>query len=112
MDSVPSDLHVLATSGQETGVGTFQIVSISGGERQGLKPGHVFSAFRKGDRIDDRVGHRWGSFSKESEVTLPDVYDGIVMVFRTFDDVSYGMVMKAERMIQEFDVLRHPDQRM
>jgi hypothetical protein len=34
------------------------------------------------------------------------------MVFRTFDDISYGMVMSGSRVVIEFDVLRHPDERM
>jgi len=112
MDEVPANLRVLATSGQKTGVGTFQIVSINGGSSQGIKPGHVFSAWRIGEMVDDRVGHRYGSFSKEAEVRLPDLYDGLIMVFRTFDDISYGMVMKAERVVEEYDALRHPEERL
>ena len=36
----------------------------------------------------------------------------IVMVFRTFDDISYGMVMGGSRVVLEFDMLRHPDERL
>jgi hypothetical protein len=112
MDSIPSGLRVLATSGQKSGVGLYQIVSINGGSNQGLKPGHVFSAFRRGDEVKDRTGYRYGSFSTEADVRLPDRYDGLVMVFRTFGDISYGMVMSGSRVVEEFDVLRHPDERM
>jgi hypothetical protein len=112
MDTVPEGLRVLATSGQKSGVGLYQIVSINGGSNQGVEPGHVFSAFRPGVKVDDRVGYRWGSFSKESEVRLPEIYDGLVMVFRTFEDISYGLVMSGSRVVGEFDVLRHPDERM
>lgn len=112
MDSVPEGLRILATSGQKSGVGVHQIVSINAGTRQGVEPGHVFSAFRKGDVVRDRTAYRYGSFSKEAKVRLPEVYDGIVMVFRTFEDISYGMVMSGERVVEEFDVLHHPDQRL
>jgi len=112
MDQVPSGLRVLATSGQQSGAATYQIVSINGGSNQGIEPGHVFSAWRSGELVDDRVGHRHGSFSKEAEVRLPDLYDGLVMVFRTFDDISYGMVMTAERLVGEYDMLRHPEDRL
>jgi len=112
MDRVPDNLRVLATSNQKTGVGTYQIVSINGGTNQGVRPGHVFSAFKRGVLAEDRVGYRHGSFSTESEVRLPDLYDGLVMVFRSFDDISYGMVMQAERVVAEYDMLRHPDERM
>jgi hypothetical protein len=112
MDSVPSGLRVLATSGQRSGVGLYQIVSINGGRNQGIEAGNVFSAFRQGQMVSDRTGHRYGSFSKEADVRLPDVFDGMVMVFRTFDDISYGMVMGGSRVVVEFDMLRHPDERM
>ena len=109
MDTVPDGLRILATSGQRSGVGLYQIVSINGGASDGILPGHVFAAFNRGDKIDDEVGYRYGSFSKDAEVRLPDVYDGMVMVFRTFDDISYGMVMGGDRVVREYDVLRHPD---
>ncbi len=112
MDSIPEGLRVLATSGQKAGVGIYQIVSINGGTKQGLEPGHVFAAFNDGEVVTDRVGYRWGSFAKDAEVELPAVYDGIVMVFRTFDEISYGLVMSGSRVVEEYDVLRHPDERM
>ena len=112
MDSIPDGLRILGTSGQRSGVGLYQIVSINAGSNQGLAPGHVFSAFGKGAVIDDRTGYRWGSFAKDSEVRLPDVFDGLVMVFRTFDEISYGLVMSGERVVEEYDMLRHPDERM
>ena len=111
MDVVPEGLRILATSGQKSGVGLYQIVSMNGGANDGIEPGHVFAAFRKGDVIADDVGYREGSFSKDAEVRLPETYDGLVMVFRTFDDISYGIVMSGARVVTEFDVLRHPDTR-
>lgn len=112
MDSVPDGLRIIATSGQKAGVGLYQIVAINGGANQGLQPGHVFSAFDKGKVVADRTGYRHGSFAKDAQVVLPDVYDGLVMVFRTFGDISYGLVMSGSRVIKEFDVLKHPDERL
>jgi hypothetical protein len=112
MESIPEGLRVLATSAQRSGVGLFQIVSINGGTRQGIKPGNVFSAFRKGQLVADRTGYRWGSFSTEADVRLPDDYDGILMIFRTFEDISYGMVLGGDRTVMTFDMLRHPDERL
>jgi LysM domain len=112
MDSVPEGLRILATSGQKVGVGLYQIVSINGGSNQGLQPGHVFSAFDEGTMVTDRTGFRHGSFARDAEVQLPDVFNGVVMVFRTFDEISYGLVMSGSRVVEEFDVLRHPDERL
>lgn len=111
MENVPDDMVVLATTGAEYGVGHFQIVAISGGTRQGVKPGHVFSAYGPGPVVDDRTGYRWGSFARESEVQLPSLYNGLIMVFRSFGDVSYAIVMDGPRLVQQFDELQHPRNR-
>jgi len=112
METIPDGLRVLATSAQKAGVGPYQIVSINAGTKQGVKPGNVFAAFREGQMVKDRTGYRWGSFSKEAEVRLPAEYDGILMVFRTFEDISYGMVLGGDRAVMEYDMLRHPDERL
>jgi hypothetical protein len=110
MDSTPDGLRVLATSGQKVGVGTFQVVSINGGSRQGLESGHVFASFRQGEKVRDRTGYRYGSFHEDAQVRLPEMFDGLVMVFRTFDDISYGIVMTGStRVVREYDFLRDPD---
>ena len=36
----------------------------------------------------------------------------LVMVFRTFGEISYGMVMGGDRPVAAFDSLRHPDERL
>ena len=112
MDNIPSDLRVLATSGQRSGVGLYQIVSLNAGTNQGVEAGNVFSAFRLGQLTKDRTGYRYGSFSEEASPRLPETYDGLVMVFRTFEDISYGMVMGGSRVVVEYDMLRHPDERL
>ncbi len=111
LEPTPDDMVVLATTGATYGVGHYQIVAISGGTRQGVRPGHVFSAYDPGDKVVDRTGYRWGSFAKESKVQLPSLYNGLVMVFRTFSDVSYAIVMDGPRLVKEFDELRHPANR-
>jgi hypothetical protein len=42
-------------------------------------------------------------------VQLPDEYNGRVMVFRTFDRVSYALVMEGIRPTQVGDTLKAPD---
>jgi hypothetical protein len=112
MDKIPEGLRILATSSQKSGVGAFQIVSINGGTNQGIEPGNVFSAFRQGQIVRDRAGYRWGSFAETAKVRLPAEYDGTIMVFRTFGDISYGMVMAGDRAVLSYDMLRHPDERL
>lgn len=112
MDIVPPDFRILATKDALYGVGHNQIVSINGGSLQGVESGHVFSVFRPGAEAKDRVGYRWGSFAEASDVRLPDEYRALVMVFRTFDNISYALVMMGDDVIRQYDVLRHPSERL
>ena len=41
-------------------------------------------------------------------ITLPDERNGLVFVFRVFEKMSYGLVMKATRPIYVGDVIRNP----
>jgi hypothetical protein len=111
MESVPDGLRILSTKDALYGVGHFQIVALNGGSNQGLQSGHVFSVFRPGKKVDDRVGFRHGSFDEASEVRLPDQFHALVMVFRTFGDVSYAMVLGGDNVVRSFDELRHPSER-
>ncbi len=115
MGTVPAGMKVLGVQGDNRLVGHLKMVSISGGASQGVEPGHVFSAFRPGEEIRDRVKYPAGSLAdagtwKGDKVVLPDEFDAHIMVFRVFNDVSYALVMEGERPVQEHDILKHPDE--
>jgi hypothetical protein len=115
METVPPGMRVLGVQGNNRMVGHHKMVSISGGARQGVEPGHVFSAFRPGERIRDSVKYPAGSLAdagtwKGDHVTLPDEFEAHIMVFRVFDEVSYGLIMEGAREVREHSVLRHPDE--
>ena len=44
-----------------------------------------------------------------NKVDLPDEFAGHVMIFRTFDKVSYGLIMDGIRPVQLGDRLDAPD---
>ncbi len=116
-DNFPADLHVMAASESVYGVGHYGIVSLSGGARDGLQPGHIFSAFRPGEEVADIVKYPKGSSKRmaargDADVILPDEYVGQVMIFRAFDKLSYGIVLEGKRMVREQDQLRHPSERL
>ena len=111
-DAIPSDLRVLAASESVYGVGHHGIVSINAGAREGLQPGHTFSAFRPGGEVADHVKYPKGKLGGDANVTLPDEYVGQVMVFRAFDKLSYGIVLEGKRPVRESDWLRHPAERL
>lgn len=83
-------------------VGQYQVVVLNQGLNAGLQPGNVLAVYRSGDKIRDTV------VDKGAEVTLPDSRSGILMVFRVFDKVSYGLIMSAERDLHLYDTVKNP----
>lgn len=81
-------------------VGQFDAVAISAGENQGLEPGHVLAIYKKGESVRDPVNG--------DSVTLPAERAGELMVFKTFERVSYALIMKATNVISVGDELREP----
>lgn len=115
MDTVPPGMRVLGVQGDNRMVGHLKMVSISGGARQGIEPGHVFSTFRPGETIRDSVKYPAGSLAdaatwKGDKVTLPDEFEAHIMVFRVFDEVSYALIMEGPREVREHSLLKHPDE--
>lgn len=86
------------------GVASYQIVIINRGERDGVEVGDLLATFTKGETIRD-------NYSKEGgKVKLPNERSGLIMIFKTFDRVSYALVMQSHRVIHRNDVVRTPKQ--
>lgn len=86
----------------ETGAG--RVVVLTLGERDGLETGHVLSVLRKGMVTKDPEGDP----KQAVMVQLPDEPVGLVMVFKTFERVSYALVMQASQAIRVEDVVKTP----
>jgi len=112
MSNMPEGMEILATKDSLYGVGQNQIVSLNAGSAQGVDAGMVFSVFRPGPEVRDRTGFRYGSFARESRVELPADFHALVMVFRTFENISYAMVMSGANSVRPFDQLRPPSERL
>lgn len=80
-----------------------QVVSINMGARDGMEPGHVLSILTKGERIKDAT-----SESKEM-IKLPSETNGMAMVFRTFDRVSYVLILDVRNGVRVGDRLVNPE---
>ena len=84
-------------------VGQNQVVVLNRGERDGLENGHVLAVSQAGRTVRDDFARR-GS----RDVTLPGERAGLLMIFRTFDKVSYGLIMEATRAIHLGDTVGNP----
>lgn len=85
-----------------TQIGQHQIVVLNIGTRDGAEPGHVLAVHQRGQKVRDVYGNR------QEDVTLPDERAGAVLVFRSFDRVSYALVMSAARAMHVGDILKNP----
>jgi len=87
-----------------SGSANYQVVVINLGTRNGIEPGHILAANRAGRTIADP--HH--TSEESSEVTLPEEETGLMMVFKSFEKVSYALIMEAERAIRVGDLAVSP----
>ena len=86
------------------GIAKFQIAVINQGDRDGLESGNLLATYTKGEHIRDR----YDPTGKHSEVDLPEQRSGLMMIFRTFDHVSYGLILESTRVIHNHDFVKTP----
>jgi len=115
--TVPEDAQVIGIHGGDYSVGHYQIVALDVGSDQGVEPGHTFSVFHRNREVRDEFvkgqrGRPAPTGVSGRSVQLPDLYNGVVMVFRAFDRVSYALVMDTERGVAVGDRIDHPDRRL
>ncbi len=79
-----------------------QVVAISLGKRDGIEPGHVMAILKDGARVVDKTD------STRPVLKLPDERNGLLMVFRTFDRVSYALVLDIRSAVNVGDRLISP----
>jgi len=89
--------------------GSRQVVSISAGSADGVDNGTTFTVMDQGEVIPDEVGGNYTRRDTSRKVKLPDEFAGHLMVFRTFDHVSYALVMDAYRPIRKGQKLVMPE---
>jgi hypothetical protein len=112
---VPEGLRVIASSSGYDRTGPDNVVVLSRGAQDGLADGQVYSIYQPGKTVQDEVSYPKGSLRefvnpREKKVELPAEFVGHVMVFRTFDRVSYGLILNAVRPVNLGAELREPTQ--
>jgi nucleoid-associated protein YgaU len=96
------DIHgkLLAVEGGVNQIGFMSVVVISKGAREGLQEGNLLAIHKAGEIVRDPLNG--------DSVKTPDFRAGLLMVFRVFDKVSYGLVLRAERPLKVGDSVRNP----
>jgi len=94
------DGYMIAVDGGVSQIGTWNIVVLNKGLRDGIEIGHVLAIYQTGEVVFDPVA--------QGRVSLPDVRAGLLMVFETFEKASYAIVLKANRPLAVLDKVRNP----
>lgn len=105
----PANAKVIGFVDALAAAGRRQVVLLSVGSTDGVDNGTTFSIFEPGETIHDDVASNSANRSFGETVKLPDEYVGHVMVFRTFDRVSYGLVMDGLRPVKVGGRLTMPE---
>jgi len=85
-------------------IAQYQVAVVNLGKRDGVTVGNILSTYTQGESVRDRFERREGKI----KVKLPNERSGMIMLFKTFDRVSYGLILEASRVIKRNDVVRTP----
>ncbi len=92
--------QILAVPGGVRFIGRLQVVALDRGRRDGLKAGHVLMVEQQGEMVSD---------PRTSEsLRLPGEDAGLVMIFKPYEKMSYGLVMRASRTLSVGDRVYNP----
>ena len=83
-----------------TQIGQFDVVTVMKSARDGLTEGNVLAIYKTGETVRARI-------TGES-VKIPVERSGLLMVFRAYDKLSYGLVLGASRSLELMDKVRNP----
>jgi LysM repeat protein len=107
---VKTNGRIIAVSHGVTIIGQYEVVVVNRGARDGLAPGNVLAVFDTGPIVPDT--DKKGFFNLDTlgakKVALPSERTGTFMVFKTFDNISYGLIMEATNLIRVGDKIQNP----
>ena len=80
-----------------------QVVVINRGARDGMERGHVMAILQSGERVIDRTD------SARTQIRLPNERNGLLIVFRTFEKLSYALVLEVTDGVKVGDRFTNPN---
>ncbi|OGA96319.1 MAG: peptidoglycan-binding protein [Burkholderiales bacterium RIFCSPHIGHO2_12_FULL_61_11] len=80
-----------------------QVIVVNRGARDGLERGHVMALVKDGQRLQDKTD------SARPQIKLPNERNGLMMVFRTFDHLSYALVLQVTDGVKVGDRFVNPN---
>jgi LysM repeat protein len=111
--SQPVRGQIISVVDSEALVGQYDIVAINRGVRDGVGPGTVLAIDVAGDVVPDRGPASYADTDRNllglvKSVKLPAERAGTLLVFKSYDDMSFGLVVGAAGPMRVADVVRNP----
>jgi nucleoid-associated protein YgaU len=102
--SRPVDARIVSVYGSAVvNAAQNQVVSINRGAQDGMESGHVLAILKDGVRLIDKTD------ITKPQIKLPDERNGLLMVFRTFERVSYALILDITSGVKVGDHLVNPN---
>jgi hypothetical protein len=89
-------------------IGQYQVVALNRGASHGLAVGHVLAVDRAGVEVRDGSCRRSGLALCKGTVQLPGQRAGSVLVFKTYEQMSYGLILDTIMPVAVADHVRTP----
>ncbi len=83
--------------------GQSQVVVINKGTADGIESGHVLAVLKDGARLLDRTPQ-----GQRAPMKLPDERNGLLMVFRPFEKLSYALILEITDGVEIGDRVTNP----
>lgn len=79
-----------------------QVVVINRGKRDGMESGHVLAILKDGQQLKDRTD------PDHALIKLPNERNGLLMIFRTYEKLSYGLILDVNDTVRVGDRVASP----
>ncbi len=104
--TAPENMRVIGLDfGSFHTTGTGGVIALTHGSKDGIRNGDVFAIYHQNEPQRDNVKYgesdvRTAFRPSKAMIALPDEYAGHAMVFRTFNYVSYAIMMEGEKPVK------------
>ncbi|MBY6188789.1 LysM peptidoglycan-binding domain-containing protein [Marinobacter hydrocarbonoclasticus] len=117
-----ADGRVIAADAMVREIGPLEVAIINRGAEDGAEAGQVFAIYKEGTEV---VEKRDGEFVEPEDrraydemvamlsdgrtIKQPEVYRGELMLFKTYDRVSLGLIVNGRRPVRILDLIARPE---
>jgi LysM repeat protein len=101
--------QIMAVVDGLSNIGQYQVVAVNRGTAHGLAAGHVLAIDQKGEAVPDGGCKRSAlSWCVGKTIQLPDERAGTLLVFKTYEQMSYGLIVETTVPVRVADIVRTP----